>query len=102
MLERSRDDSTAQFSFADADFSRTTYEQMAKLGHEDMQRAIEHPHRVSGVPHRAPRIDKDYAVLYRHGTHGKHHETDGKYAAIQERKQQRMRAFSQDKALTHA
>jgi hypothetical protein len=95
MFERSRDDWTAQFSFADADFSRTTYEQMAKLGHEDMQRAIEHPHRVPGVGGK-------YAVLYRHGTHGKHHETDGKYAAIRERKQQRLRAFSQDKALTHA
>ena len=68
---------------------------MAKLGHEDMQRAIEHPHRV-------PRVGGKYAVLYRHGTHGKHHETDGKYGAIQERKQQRLRAFSQDKALTHA
>jgi len=102
MFERSRNDWTQQFSFADADFSRTTYEQLAKLGHEDMKRAIEHPHRVPGVPHRAPGIDKDYAVLYRHGTHGKHHETDGKYVAIQERKQQRMRAFSRGKALTHA
>ena len=93
MFERSRDDWTAQFSFADADFSRTTYEQMAKLGHEDMQRAIEHPH---------PVLDLEYAVLYRHGTHGKHHETDGKYAAIQEREQQRMRAFNQDKVHTMA
>ena len=91
MFERSRDDRTAQFSFADADFSRTTYEQMAKLGHEDMRRAIARPHRV-------PWVGGEYAVLYRHGTHGKHHETDGKYAAIRERKQQRLRAFSQDKA----
>ncbi len=95
MFERSRDDWTAQFSFADADFSRTTYEQMKKLGQEDMQRAIEHPHRVPGV-------GGEYAVLYRHGTHGKHRETDGKHAAIRERKQQRLRAFSQDKVLTHA
>jgi predicted acylesterase/phospholipase RssA len=35
MFERSRDDWTPQFSFADADFSRTTYEQMAKLGCEE-------------------------------------------------------------------
>ena len=87
MFERSRDDSTPQFAFADADFARTTYEQMAKLGYEDMQRAIEHPYRV-------PAVGGEYAVLYRHGTHGKHRETDGKYAAIRERKQ-RLRAFSQ-------
>ena len=68
-----------------------TYDRMAKLGYQDMQRAIEHPHRVLHV-------GRDYAKLYRHGTHGKHHETDGNYAAIQERKQQRMRAFSQRKA----
>jgi NTE family protein len=72
MFERPRDDSTAQFSFADADFSRTTYEEMVKIGREDMQRAIEHPYRV---------VERDYAVLYRHGTHGKHRETDRKYAA---------------------
>ena len=74
MFERPRDDSTAQFSFADADFSRTTYKQMAKLGYGDMQRAIEHPYRVLGV-------GGDYAILYRHGTYGKHRETDKKYAA---------------------
>jgi NTE family protein len=90
MFERSRDDRTAQFSFADADFSRTTYEQMVKLGHDDMQRAIEHPHRVPGV-------GGPYAVLYRHGTHGKHIETEGKDAAIRERKQQRLHAFSETK-----
>jgi hypothetical protein len=54
-----------------------------------MQRAIEHPHLVPGV---------GGAYAYRHGTHGKHHETDGKHVAMRERKQQRMRAFSRDKA----
>jgi NTE family protein len=49
MFERSRNDWTAQFSFADADFTRSTYEQMAKLGYEDMQRGIEHPYRVPWV-----------------------------------------------------
>jgi hypothetical protein len=53
-------------------------------------------------PYRVPWVGGDQAKLYRHGTHGKHHETDGKYAAIRERKQRRLRAFSQDKTLTHA
>ena len=74
MFERPRDDSTAQFCFADADFSRTTYKEMAKIGYGDMQRAIEHPYRV-------PKVGGKHAILYRHGTHGKHRETDKKYAA---------------------
>ena len=85
LLERPPDDSRPQFSFADADFVRTTYEQLSKLGYEDMQQAIERPHRVPGV-------GGEYAVLYRHGTYGKHRDTDGKYAAARERKQQRLRA----------
>jgi NTE family protein len=74
MFERPRDDSTAQFCFADADFSRTTYKEMVKIGHRDMRRAIEYPYRVLGV-------GGDYGILYRHGTHGKHRDTDKKYAA---------------------
>jgi len=74
MFERPRDDSTAQFCFADADFSRTTYKEMAKIGYGDMQRAIEHPYCV-------PKVGGKHAILYRHGTHGKHRETDKKYAA---------------------
>jgi len=69
MFERPRHDQAAQFSFADADFSRKTYDEMKEIGYKDMQRAIQHPYRV-------PRVGGRHAFLYRHGTHGKHLETD--------------------------
>ena len=43
-------------------------------------------HRAPASRARGPA--EDYALLYRHGTYGKHHETDKKYAAISERKRQ--------------
>jgi len=97
MFERPPHDRTAQFSFADADFSRTTYKEMVKIGHRDMQHAIQHPYRVPEVPRRRTGVHKDYAVLYRHGTYGKHRETDEKYAAMGERKQQRLRPIQSER-----
>ena len=51
-FERSKNSQTGQtvqFAYADADFSRTTYEQMVKLGYADMQDLLEHPCRVPDV-----------------------------------------------------
>jgi NTE family protein len=86
MFETPRDATDPQFAFADADFTQQTYARMVRLGFDDMHYALEHPHRVPGV-------GGDDAILYRHGTHGKHRETDGKYAAARERKARRMREF---------
>ena len=58
MFERPRDDWTAQFSFADADFSRTTYKQMAKLGHGGYAARHRAPASRARVPHRGPRSTK--------------------------------------------
>jgi NTE family protein len=73
MFERRPGDRAPQFSFSDADFSRTTFETMRGLGYEDMRRALQHPRPVLG-------LDGEYAALYRHGTYGKHRETDRAYA----------------------
>lgn len=78
MFERPRHDSQPQFSLADADFSRTNYDEILTLGYRDMKSAIEHPDRVLGVGGK-------YAILYRHGTRGKHRDTDIDYAATQRR-----------------
>ncbi len=82
LRERPRNDPQPQFAFADADFGRSTYEEQAALGQTDMARAIECPYRVPGV-------GGAYAALYRHGTYGKHRDTDGKFAAKRARQAER-------------
>jgi predicted acylesterase/phospholipase RssA len=95
MLEQPPGDAHPQFSFADADFSRTRYEELVALGSKDMLGALEHPHPVPGV-------GGEYAVLYRHGTYEKHRATDGKYAAIRERQQQLERTWARNGNVTHS
>ncbi len=95
MLEQPRGDANPQFAFADADFSRTTHERLVKLGQDDMQRAIASPHRVAGV-------GGEYAALYRFGTYGKHLASDGKYAAMSDRRRRRFSASNTGKELSHA
>jgi NTE family protein len=85
MFERAPDDQQPQFSFSDADFSGTTFDEMHKLGYQDMRYALEHKERVSDV-------GGQYAALYRHGTHGKHRKTDLQYAAARKREQKQMLA----------
>jgi NTE family protein len=71
MYERSDADGP-QFAFADADFSRSTYDRMFRHGFTDMEAALESPTKV--------RVDTRFeharAVLYRYGTHHKHRRTD--------------------------
>jgi NTE family protein len=67
MYERSDADGP-QFGFADADFSRATFEQMVRHGEEDMRAALRSPVEVQVDPG----FSHPGAVLYRHGTHGKH------------------------------
>jgi NTE family protein len=90
ILERPRENAPPQFSLADADFSRETFEKLNELGHADMSAAIAHPRRVPGV-------GGGDAVLYRHGTYGKHLDTDGKYAAQRERKERRMADYDRSR-----
>jgi hypothetical protein len=69
MYERS-DDEGPQFAFADADFSRATYDTMREQGEKDMTAALNGPFEVE-VDDLAGNV-----VLYRFGTHGKHLWTD--------------------------
>jgi hypothetical protein len=58
----------SQFAFADADFSRQTFEQMVRHGEEDLRVALRSPTEVQvdlGFQHHG-------AVLYQYGTHHKH------------------------------
>ena len=61
-----------QFSFADADFSRTTFNNLRDQGLKDMTEAIHYPERVyeDQQHHRRPLGGKS-AILYRHGSEGK-------------------------------
>ncbi len=86
MLEQRPNDAAPQFAFADANFARATHAELVRIGREDMLHAIERPHAVPGV-------GGAYATLYRHGTYGKHDDTDGKYAASRERKRRRLRTI---------
>jgi NTE family protein len=67
MLEH--DDREPQFSFADADFSRSTFRKLRAQGCKDMMDALNQPKLVTdrhGQPLGGP-----YAALYRHGSQGK-------------------------------
>jgi NTE family protein len=85
MFERPRDDRNPRFSFSDADFCRATFQETYDLGYEDMAYVLEHREPVCGV-------GGQYAVLYRHGTYGKHWETDRKHADAWRREQERRNA----------
>ncbi len=79
-------DQDVQFSFSDADFSRATFEKMRMQGYKDMQHAIKQPEKV-------PSVGGDHSTLYRFGTENKHRQTDGQYAAQQQREHRRMLAW---------
>ena len=91
MLERPVDDPHPQFSLADADFARTAFDELKDLGYRDMRTAI-----LQATP--VPGIGGKYAILYRHGTFGKHAATDTKYAAARRREEQRMLAWKRRQA----
>ena len=67
MLER--DDEEPQFTFADCDFSRSTFSKLRTQGFKDMMGALSHPERVSD-PEGRP-LGGSYAALYRYGSQGK-------------------------------
>ncbi|MFL5299207.1 MAG: patatin-like phospholipase family protein [Anaeromyxobacteraceae bacterium] len=68
-------DADPQFAFADADFSRATIDEMRRRGREDMTAALAASYEVA-VDRRDESRDDHGVVLYRHGTRGKHLETD--------------------------
>jgi NTE family protein len=68
-------DADPQFAFADADFSRATIDEMRRRGREDMAAALTASYEVVADPRDASREDHG-VVLYRHGSRGKHLETD--------------------------
>jgi hypothetical protein len=82
MFERPCGDPNPQFSFSDADFSQRTFDEMHRLGFDDMRNALRPKKPVSDV-------GECYAALYRYGTYGKHEKTDREYAEAQRREQQR-------------
>jgi NTE family protein len=68
MLEHPDDE--PQFSFADADFSRSTFRDLRSQGFKDMIEAIHYPERVTH-DQQGHLLRHHYATLYRHGSEGK-------------------------------
>jgi predicted acylesterase/phospholipase RssA len=67
MLEQN--DQEPQFCFADADFSRSTFQKLYAQGFEDMIKAFHHAEKVKLQEDNSPA--DPYAILYRHGSQGK-------------------------------
>jgi NTE family protein len=67
MLER--DDQEPQFTFADADFSRSTFRKLRAQGSKDTMEALRRPELVTDVEGRP--LGGSYASLYRYGSQGK-------------------------------
>ncbi len=63
-------DHEPQFSFADADFSRSTFGKLRVQGFSDMMEAIHHPERVRR-DQQGHLLGGQYATLYRHGSESK-------------------------------
>jgi NTE family protein len=59
-----------QFSFADADFSRSTFCELRAQGFKDMMAAIRHSELVIDKQTQLP-VGGEHAMLYRHGSLGK-------------------------------